>query len=47
MNNPALRKSLLGEDDPLLFVSQDQNLDADLYMESEAEEIYMPDGHFR
>lgn len=27
-----------------LFVSKDHNVQADMYMESDAEEIYMPDG---
>lgn len=27
-----------------LFVSKDKNLHADVYMESDTEEIYMPDG---
>ena len=31
----------------MMFVSKDPNMQADLYIESEAEEIYMPDGHMR
>lgn len=29
---------------PVMFVSKDHNVHADMYMESDAEEIYMPDG---
>lgn len=28
---------------PVMFVSKDRNVQADMYMESDAEEIYMPD----
>ena len=28
---------------PVMFVSKNQNVQADFYMESDAEEIYMPD----
>ena len=33
-----------GGEPPVMFVSKDHNLHADMYMESDAEEIYMPDG---
>ena len=29
---------------PVMFVSKDRNVQGDIYMESDAEEIYMPDG---
>ena len=31
---------------PVMFVSKDRNVHADMYMESDAEEIYMPDQQF-
>ena len=31
---------------PVMFVSQDRNVQGDIYIESEAEEIYLPDGQF-
>ena len=31
---------------PVMFVSKDRNVQADMYMESDAEEIYMPDQQF-
>ena len=30
--------------DDLMFVSNDRNVQGDIYIESDAEEIYLPDG---